>query len=518
MAPEALHLTEASEEQAGSGSTDVTRRQIRGSSLLLIGNVISLSITFLPHILLVRYLTMEAYGHLTYALSLIAVCKTYSLGFNEAMSRFVPIYHAKHEPSKLLGSIVVVFAITLGISGLFVAAFGVAARQILSLLTHGREPAGLLLILIFLVPLETLEILIMNLFACFARAKTIFWGRYILSPGLRVIVISLVVLKHYGLPFLAAGYVLCQVAILLPFGVLLMRELGRQNLLRAWGRLILPVREIFGFSAPLMASNVVGLVGNSMPVLLLGYFHPMSTVAFYRVVLPAAVLSNMILGNFMPLYMPSASRLFAEGDLRRLNHHFWQTAVWMGLLEFPIFALTSCFARPVTILLYGQRYASSAPILAILSLGYFVNAIFGFNSVTLKVMGKIRLMVILNIVTPIVMVVLNLLLIPRFGALGAAIATSAGVILQCLFRQAGLWLGCGIDFFAMRYARFFLMLCCSALGLYCIQAVTPSNVYFAVLMASAASVLVLWLVKKQLRIADTFPEVLRLPLLGRLLA
>jgi len=518
MASEALNLDESSDEQAGSGSTDVTRRQIRGSSLLLIGNLISLSITFLPHILLVRYLTTEAYGHLTYALSLIAVCKTYSLGFNEGMSRFVPIYHAKHEPSKVLGSIVVVFAITLSISSLFIVAFCVASRQILGLLTHGREPVGLLLILIFLVPLETLEILIMNLFACFARAKIIFWGRHILSPGLRVIVISLVVLRHYGLAFLAIGYVLCQIIVVLPFGVLLIRELGRQKLLRAWGSLTLPVREIFNFSAPLMASNVVGLVGNSMPVLLLGYFHPMSTVAFYRVVLPAAVLSNMILGNFMPLYMPSASRLFAEGDLRGMNHLFWQTAVWMGLLEFPIFAVTSCFARPVTIFLYGQRYASSAPILALLSLGYFVNAIFGFNSVTLKVMGKIRLMVMLNIFTPIIMVALNLLLIPHFGAIGAAVATTAGLVLQCLLRQLALWLGCGINFFEMRYASFFLLLGGCALGLYFIQFVAPSNVYFAIIMATAASVLVLLMVKEQLKIADTFPEILRLPLVGRLLA
>jgi O-antigen/teichoic acid export membrane protein len=147
-----------------------------------------------------------------------------------------------------------------------------------------------------------------------------------------------------------------------------------------------------------------------------------------------------------------------------------------------------------------------------------VNAIFGFNSVTLKVMGKIRLMVMLNIFTPIIMVVLNLLLIPHFGAMGAAVATTAGLVLQCLFRQLALWLGCGINFFEMRYAAFFLLLGGCALGLYFIQFVAPSNVYFGIIMASAASVLVLSIVKEQLEIADTFPEILRLPLLGRLLA
>lgn len=159
----------------GSDSVGIARDQVRGSSLFLVGNVLSLAITFLPHLVLVRYLTTEAFGHLAYALSLVAVGKTYALGFNEAMSRFVAIYHAKREPSKVLGSIVVVFSVTLLISGLFVVTFAVASRPILALLTKGREPAGLLLILMFLVPLETTGLLIMNLFACFARARAIFW-------------------------------------------------------------------------------------------------------------------------------------------------------------------------------------------------------------------------------------------------------------------------------------------------------------------------------------------------------
>jgi O-antigen/teichoic acid export membrane protein len=268
-----------------------------------------------------------------------------------------------------------------------------------------------------------------------------------------------------------------------------------------------------------MASNIVGMLGGSIPVLLLGYFHPMSTVAFYRVVLPAAVLTSMIPGNFTPLYIPSASRLFAKGDTSGINHLFWETSLWMSVLAFPIFLATACFARPLTIFLYGARYAPSAPILAILSLGYFFNVVFAFSGVTLKVLGKIRLMVVLNIVTPIIIVVFNLLLIPRYGALGAAVATATGLIVQNLLRQIGLWRwGGGISFFERRYASFFLVLGASVIGLYLIQFLTPNNVYIALTLALAVSVFVLLLVKKHLKIADTFPEIVRLPLIGKLLA
>jgi O-antigen/teichoic acid export membrane protein len=519
MASKLVDLSSVTEEKTRSDSVGIARDHIRGSSLFLVGNVLSLAITFLPHLVLVRYLTTEAFGHLAYALSLVAVGKTYALGFNEAMSRFVPIFHAKRDPSKVLGSIVVVFAVSLLISGLLLLTFAVASGPILALLTKGREPAGLLFILMFMVPLEITDLLIMNLFACFGRAREVFFGKFIIPPMLRVIVITLVVFRHLELRSLAYGYLSVEFITVIVFGALMVRELRRQQLLQKLSCIRLPIREIFSFSVPLMASNVIGMIGSSIPVLLLGYFHPMSTVAYYRVVLPAAVLCSMIPGNFMALYMPSASRLFAKGDTTGINHLFWETSLWMSVLAFPIFLATACFARPLTVFLYGARYAPSAPILAILSLGYFINVIFAFNGVTLKVLGKIRLMVVLNIVTPIIIVVFNLLLIPRYGAVGAAVATAAGLIMGDFLRQLSLWLaGGGISFFERRFASFYLVLGSSAIGLYLIQLFTPDNIYIALTLAFSVSTFVLWRVKKHLRIADTFPELLRLPVVGRLLA
>lgn len=518
MATKLLDLSPTTNQKTGSNSLEVARDQIRGSSLFLIGNVLSLAITFLPHLVLVRYLTTEAFGHLTYALSLVAVGKTYALGFNEAMSRFVPIYHTKRDYSNLLGSIIVVFAVSLLISGLLILTFAVASGPILALLTKGKEPSNLLLILMFLVPLETMDLLIMNLFACFARAREVFWGRYIIPPALRVIVITLVVFRHSELTFLAYGYLLAELITVLVFGALIVRELRRQKLLQKLRCVKFPVREIFSFSVPLMASNMIGMIGSSIPVLLLGYFHSMSTVAFYRVVMPAAALCSMIPANFMPLYMPSASRLFARGDGHGINHLFWETSLWMSVLASPIFLATTCFARPLTTFLYGTRYTSSASIMAILSLGYFFNVIFAFNGVTLKVLGKIRLMVILNITTPIIIVVFNLLLIPRYGAIGAAVATSAGLIAQNVLRQILLWKSGGVSFFEKRYASFFLMLGSSTLGLYIVQFFTPENIYLVLILALSVSISVSWLLKKHLKIADTFPELLRLPFIGRFIA
>ena len=108
----------------------------------------------------------------------------------------------------------------------------------------------------------------------------------------------LVVFRHLELTFLAYGYLLVELIIVILFGVLIVCELRRQKLLQRLSCVRFPIREIFSFSVPLMASNVIGMIGSSIPVLLLGYFHPMSTVAYYRVVLPVAMSVQYGPGQF----------------------------------------------------------------------------------------------------------------------------------------------------------------------------------------------------------------------------
>ena len=84
-----------------------TRRQIRGSSLLLVGRVMSLGINFVVQILIVRYLTKADYGAFAYALSLVSFgASLATFGLDRSVTRFVPIYDEQGEYKKLFGTIV----------------------------------------------------------------------------------------------------------------------------------------------------------------------------------------------------------------------------------------------------------------------------------------------------------------------------------------------------------------------------------------------------------------------------
>jgi O-antigen/teichoic acid export membrane protein len=72
--------------------------QIRNSSLFLVGRFVSLAINLGAQVLMARYLATSEYGAFAYSLAVVAVLQfVAALGLQEAISRFVPIYHENQE-------------------------------------------------------------------------------------------------------------------------------------------------------------------------------------------------------------------------------------------------------------------------------------------------------------------------------------------------------------------------------------------------------------------------------------
>jgi O-antigen/teichoic acid export membrane protein len=503
---------------AGSLSDTTTRTQIRGSGLLVIGYLLELAINFTPHLLLVRYLSTTSYGAWAYALSLITAFQTFTLCLNDGLQRFVPIYHEQREYGKLLGSITVAFAGTLLIGSAFIAAFYLAPHTVARLVKE-KEALRLLFLLVILVPIEAVEVMLMRLFACFSRARQIFYLQHVMAPLGRLFLVVLLIACRKNLAFLALGRIAIAIPTTILYGWLLVRLMHQEGLFRGLrNRLVLPCREMLVFSSPMIVATALSTIENALLVLLLDRSHGITAVAFYRVVLPLATLNNMVMNAFSWLYVPSASRLLAKEDYSGINHLYWRTAAWISVLTFPIFAITFCFAQPLTTFLYGQRYAESGVILAVLAIANYSNVALGFNGVTLKVLGKIRYVLISNLSSAAVKVTLFLILIPRFGAAGAALAVATGIVMYNLLMQLGLRCTVGVKLFAPEYLPFSLLIAFSAACLFSLRSFTGNNIYVAGAFTAIASWAVLMSAKKQLSIAEIFPEARRLPLLGRLLA
>jgi O-antigen/teichoic acid export membrane protein len=502
---------------AGKG---VVRRQIRGSSLLLAGRLLSRGVNFCVQVLIVRYLTKSDFGAFAYALGIVHICQTVvTFGLDRAVTRFVPIFHEQHDYRKMFGTLVMVVTTmaALGLSTV-VLAYGAEALMGESLIPNASARA-ILLILIFLAPIDALDSVLIGMFAVFASPRAIFFRKHVLAPLLRLSVVLALVYQGFGVRFLAAGYVLTGVAGVSIYSVLLLRLLRSEGLLARFrlAKAEIPWWTVLSFTVPLLTSDLVYAVMHATNTVLLEHFTDTLAVASLRAVVPLALMNQLVLASFATLFTPQAARLFARNDRAGINYLYWQLAMWIAVLSFPVFAVTFSLAEPVTVLLFGSEYQESGLILAVLAFGYYFNAALGPNGLTLKIYGKVGYIVKLNLVTVAVNVAVNLALIPRYGAFGAALGTTATLVVHNILKHAGLLLGTGIRLFEPRYLRAYLVIGIAALGLLGVQLWLDAPVAAELALAALVS---LWVVRANrhlLDVEDVVPELMRIPGMRRLL-
>jgi O-antigen/teichoic acid export membrane protein len=497
-----------------SDPADDTARQIRGSSLLTGGRAISLLINFAVQVLIVRYLSREGYGAFAYALSLVLVGESIvTLGLDRAITRFIPIYEERGQYDRLFGTMTLAVGTVLGLGAIFVLVV-VGLQGLAGSVINDRQVVSVLVILAVLAPIQAYDGLLIGMFAVFGNAWAVFVRKHVLGPMLKLAAVGLLIVAGSGVEFLAAGYVAAGFVGIALYTFMLWRLLTARGLiarLRTSG-ISIPAREVFSFALPLLSSDLVYVVLAASDVILLEHFRSTAEVAAFRVVHPAAILNQVVFTSFALLFTPLAARFFARGDAQGINQLYWRTATWMAVFSFPIFALTFSLAGPVTVALYGEEYRGSAIYLALLSFGYYFNVALGFNGLTLKVFGRLRYIVTLNILAAVANVGLNLLLIPPYGALGAAIGTTATLILHNLLKQIGLSLATGINLFDWTVLRVYLVIGAAIATIVLVSTLVDLSLPAQVALAGLATLAVLLLNRDTLRVGDTFPALLKLRL------
>jgi O-antigen/teichoic acid export membrane protein len=501
---------------AAAPDDTATSKQIRGSSLLLVGRIVSLGVNFAVQIIVIRYLSKSDYGAFAYALSLVSLGSSIAtFGLDRSITRFVPIYDEQGNYGKVWGTLVLAFGVVTSV-GLLCVAVVYGLQGVLSgSLISDSSASSVLLVLVLLVPIQGLDGLLVGMFAVFSRPRAIFFRKYLLAPGLRLMIVLLLVLGHQGVVFLAAGYVLAGALGVGLYLVMLERMLRQEGLLERFSvaSMQIPAREIFSFTIPLLSSDLVYTAMNTSDVVLLGHYGGATDIAAFRVVMPAAMLNQLVMSSFALLFTPLAARMFARGDEEGINRLYWQTAIWIAVLSFPIFALTFSLAHPVTTTLFGERYAGSATYLALVSFAYYFNAALGFNGLTLKVFGRLRYIVSINVFVALVNLGVNFLLIPRYGPLGAAIGTSSTLVLHNILKQAGLLLNTGIRLFRRADIAVYVSIAAAAGLILAIQLALSPPPIVGFTIAALASLAVLTYNRSALRAAETFPELRRFRLI-----
>lgn len=508
----------AAEPQRTQRAPHGARAHVRGSSLLVAGRGLSLVINLLVQVMTVRYLAKQDYGAFAYALTLVEVASVLTvLALDKALARFASTFHEQEDYPRLFGALVLAFC-TICLTGLAVVGLVMAGRTALpGLLNSDPRSIFLLCMLIVLAPVNALDAVILSLFGVFSGARAVFFRRHVMGPGLRFAAVALVIVCRGSVTALAAGYVAASLVGIAIYAYLLWRIFKRIGLFAAWRprRLLFPVRELYGYCFPLLVSDAVFLLHTALVAFFLEYFHDAISVASFQAVRPFARLNEVVIVNFSFLFVPLLARAIARGHERDVQAMYWQSVNWIAVLTFPVFAFSFLAAEPITMLAFGHRYADSAALLAWLSLGFFMRSILDTSLRMLKVMGRMKEALTVDAIAVVVALSGNLLLIPRFGALGGAMAT-------CLTLTTYGGMGCFalrrtrvVNPFEFRRGRVQLTAVGAAALLVGLRYAASPPPAIAVATAGFASIGVFLLCRKPLEVAGTFPELRRIPLIGR---
>lgn len=264
--------------------------------------------------------------------------------------------------------------------------------------------------------------------------------------GIRAVLFLLFILVwHWLLPFHAATAMALQVAatlIAFVFGAaLLMRHLPAKVRsataafeTKAWLSAIIP----------LTLTDALLIFNMQADLLVLGVFRSAADVGIYRAATLVAIQASLGLAVASEVLAPHIARLYQAGDhagLRQLVRHAQIGLVVTGAL---LASFCMIFGRDILAFVFGSAYASGATALAILAFGQFLAVAAGTGSVLLTMCGHEKDVLRVFAISAASNLAANIVLVPLFGMVGAACATTLcqlltnAVLAHLVWRRLGM--------------------------------------------------------------------------------
>lgn len=382
------------------------------------------------HVLLARLFGQAVFGSYQASLAILEMLtRAGTGGADKGMLRYIAGHRARGEPDLVrsaLGTGLRLCFIIAGSSALLLIVFATPLAHI------SREPSmAVALRLMAPAALFTGSMWVLvqaSLAAKVTRANLIVRG---LGEPLLLLVAGLTAaLVGRSLLHLAFAHVAAAAATLVLAIFVVGRVFGRGELTAALRAPWLP--GFTAFSLPLGVAELMNAVLQRADILLLTMFVGAPAAAVYA----ASEFITRIIANARYVFDSVAAPVFSEAihlnQPERLRQNLVLMTRWVASAAAPI-AVTVLVLRRELLSLYGPGFQQGATALAILAVGHLVNSTLGLSGWILVVGGRSRLLLANNVIVAVVNVGMGLLLIPRFGLLGTAVAALGSVTLLHIF-------------------------------------------------------------------------------------
>ena len=414
------------EDQSSKSNTQTGEliRIAEGSGIILLSRILDRAIQYLYVIVIARMLGVRYFGLFMMGLTIRDFASLISrLGLNTGAIRFVALYHGIGDKARVKGVIIQSLKYVLILSIIIAAGLFLAAKPLSTKLFNKPELEIVIKLLCLSMPFISLMITALS---CTQGVQIMRYTAYghIFWPICNLVLAAIFFITGFGLRGILAAHI---ISIFLT-SVLSLHFLARTFPAIRQTEPIFETRKLLRFSAPLLLTSFLAFLLRWTDTLMLGSFKLSSEVGVYNAAMRTAMLIGIVLVSFNSIFAPMISDLHHRKEMDKLAQLFKTTSKWAYTISLPVFFVMVLLSKEI-MTIFGQGFIAGGSCLMILAFAQMVSASVGPVGMLLTMSGKQYLMMYNTLAISLFNILLNYLLIPSYGIVGASIASGISIII-----------------------------------------------------------------------------------------
>jgi O-antigen/teichoic acid export membrane protein len=400
----------------------------RQSGVVFAGTIFTAVFGYFFKVYLARVLGAEALGMYALGMTIVSLLGIVNgLGLPDAAVRFVALYAASKRFAALRELLWNGSWMLLASNLVFAAILLKAGPWICARFYHAPQLARYLPLFALIMITGALSLFFGKVLAGYKEVgRRTMITRFVASPLTMAVAIVLIALGG-GL----WGYLVAQIVSAVVVLALLVSLAWRLTPVAARSLDVTKLSidpQVWSFSAAMLGVGLMEFLMGQTDRVALGYYRGAHDVGVYAVAATLIAYETIILQSVNQIFAPVIADVHTRGDNVLLGRLFQTLTKWILGLTFPLAIVMIVYARPI-MAIFGHDFASGWPILVVGTCGQLVNCGVGSVGCILLMSGHQRRLIRVQAVMAATMVALCVLLVPLWGAWGAAVAaavTNAG--------------------------------------------------------------------------------------------